>query len=233
MERGATIQVPPPTPDRRSSSAVWYLQRATWISLKSAAVSRLKRPRWLQKPDTYAWAERWRKYARKRQKRAQAHHRQPTSPDGPPAQLSSSGTPPATEARQLGTLRAQGSGRSSARARPEDRCPRPRRCPRARRSRSSCAVRRRGFGRRDPGDPGRRLSSWSFSVKPATTTRATDGGRWPLPDHSAVVVYIDADRGLVREPAEHCGYFGVAAQPLAWLALTGPGTWALANHRAL
>jgi hypothetical protein len=51
-------------------------------------------------------------------------------------------------------------------------------------------------------------------------------------DHSTVVVKIDAEHGLIRQPAEHYMLFGVAVQPLAWLALTGPGTWALANHGA-
>ena len=82
------------------------------------------------------------------------------------------------------------------------------------------------------GRAGRTAPTLSSTTRTWAASSAAPRSVADVTDHSAVVVYIDADRGLAPEPAGHCGYFGVAAQPLAWLALTGPGTWALANHRA-
>ena len=159
--RGVTLQVPPPTPNRRSSRAERFgiLQSATWIWLESASASGPKRPRWLQKLDTYAVGGAGASTPRKRQKRCQAHHRQPAPPDGLPAQPSSTGTPPATGAQQLGPT-------------PWARPASPRTAePGLLRGSSSRIWPARS------GDPVPRFNSWSFSGKSTTTTRTNCRGR--------------------------------------------------------
>jgi len=80
------------------------------------------------------------------------------------------------------------------------------------------------------GGPGRRTRcglGWRPPKLSVTRTRAIDQGAASsaarrlaadVTDHSAVVVYIDADRGLIREPAEHYGPSGLRLSHLrGWL----------------